>query len=153
MLKSKKGISPILATLLLIVIAVAAVIVTYAWVMTFTTTQTQQASAILTEENVRFYNLTTVRDGLQVTIKNMGSADAKIVRMYLGTSANNLVDVTANASDLGTGKTAPAGGAVTINLSWPNLVGTVWQPSTTYYFKVAPEAGASFEFYKRSPAT
>jgi len=149
-LKSKKGISPILATLLLIVIAVAAVIVTYAWVMTFTTTQTQQASTILTEENVRFYNITG-RDGLQVTINNMGSADAKIVRIYLGTSSASLIDVTTNASDLSTGKTVPAGGAVTINISWPNLVDTVWQPSTTYYFKVAPEAGASFEFYKRSP--
>jgi len=152
-LKSKKGISPILATLLLIVIAVAAVIVTWAWVTTFTTTQTQAASAILTEENVRFYNLTTVRDGLAVTIKNMGSADAKIVRIYLGTSSANLVDVTANASDLGTtGKAVTAGGALTINISWPNTVGTVWQPSTTYYFKAAPETGASFEFSKRSPA-
>ena len=151
MLGSRKGISPILATLLLIVIAVAAVIVTYAWVMTFTTTQTQQASIILTEENIRFYNLTTVRDGLQVTINNMGSADAKIVRIYLGTSSASLIDVTTNASDLSTGKTVPAGGAVTINISWPNLVDTVWQPSTTYYFKVAPEAGASFEFYKDSP--
>jgi len=35
MLKSKKAISPILATLLLIVIAVAAIVVTYAWVMTY----------------------------------------------------------------------------------------------------------------------
>jgi len=153
MLKSKKGISPILATLLLIVIAVAAVIVTYAWVMTFTTTQTQQASAILTEENVRFWNATTVRDGLAVTIRNIGSADAKIVRIYLGTSSANLVDVTANASDLGaTGKAVTAGGALTITLTWPNTVDDVWEPSTTYYFKVAPETGASFEFSKKSPA-
>jgi len=152
MLKSKKGISPILATLLLIVIAVAAVIVTYAWVMTFTGTQTQQASAILTEENVRFYNATTVRDGLQVTIRNIGTADAKIVRIYMGTSSANLIDLTTNASDLSTGKAVPAGGSLTINIRWPNLVGSVWQPSTTYYFKVAPETGASFEFSKRSPS-
>jgi flagellin-like protein len=32
-LRSKRGISPILATLLLIVIAVAAIVITYAWVM------------------------------------------------------------------------------------------------------------------------
>ncbi|MGQ9744095.1 MAG: archaellin/type IV pilin N-terminal domain-containing protein, partial [Candidatus Bathycorpusculaceae bacterium] len=36
-LKSKKAISPILATLLLIVIAVAAIVVTYAWIMTYMT--------------------------------------------------------------------------------------------------------------------
>jgi len=155
MLKSKKGISPILTTLLIIVIAVAAAIVTWAWVMTFTRTQTQQASAILAEENVRFYNTTTpgVRDGLQVTIRNIGTADTRIDRIYLGTSSANLIDITANASDLGAGKALFAHSALTITISWPNLVGTTeWQPSTTYYFKVAPESGASFEFSKRSPA-
>src|SRR3990170_963076 len=35
MLHSKKAISPILATLLLIVIAVAAIVVTYAWITTY----------------------------------------------------------------------------------------------------------------------
>ena len=54
-LKSKRGISPILATLLLIVIAVAAVIVTYAWVMTFTSSTTNSAGAVLGIENIRFY--------------------------------------------------------------------------------------------------
>jgi flagellin-like protein len=153
MLKSKKGISPILATLLLIVIAVAAVIVTYAWVMTFTTTQTQQASAILTEENVRFYNKTTTkRDGLQVTLRNIGSADAKIVRLYLGNSATNLTDITTSYTDLSTGKAVPAGGALTISVTWANPLGSVWVPSTTYYFKVAPETGATFQFSEKSPA-
>ena len=54
MLKSKKAISPILATLLLIVIAVAAIVVTYAWIMTYMSSTTQQASEILYNENVRF---------------------------------------------------------------------------------------------------
>jgi flagellin-like protein len=153
MLKSKKGISPILTTLLIIVIAVAAAIVTYAWVMTFVRTQTQQASAILTEENVRFYNGTTnIRNGTQVTLRNIGSADARIVRLYLGTSSSNLTDIT-SYTDLGTGKAVPAGGAVTININWPNLVGTTWQTSTTYDFKIAPETGATFEFSKKSPAS
>ncbi len=35
MIKSRKAISPILATLLLVVIAVAAIVVTYAWIMTY----------------------------------------------------------------------------------------------------------------------
>ena len=56
-LKSKRGISPILATLLLIVIAVAAVIVTYAWVITFTGSTTSQAGAVLTIDNVRFHTV------------------------------------------------------------------------------------------------
>lgn len=61
-LKSKKGITPILATLLLVVIAVATIVVTYAWVMAYTTTQTQHAgtrikidSALIDTGNVTVY--------------------------------------------------------------------------------------------------
>ena len=45
-LKSKKAISPILATLLLIVIAVAAIVVTYAWITTFMGSAAQQTGFI-----------------------------------------------------------------------------------------------------------
>ena len=79
MLRSRKGISPILATLLLIVIAVAAVIVTYAWVMTFTMTQTSQAGSILVKENVRYYSVDTTKNRTEFTLRNTGSANAKIV--------------------------------------------------------------------------
>ncbi|MGB9778860.1 MAG: archaellin/type IV pilin N-terminal domain-containing protein, partial [Candidatus Bathyarchaeales archaeon] len=51
-LKSKKAISPILATLLLIVIAVAAIVVTYAWIMTYMSNAGTQASVILYKENI-----------------------------------------------------------------------------------------------------
>jgi len=154
MLKSKKGISPILATLLLIVIAVAAVIVTYAWVMTFTGSQTQQASAILTEENVRFYNASGTRSRTDLTIRNIGTADAKIVRVYLGSSSANLILMNGTeVPGLGTGQTVAAGGSTTITVYWPNRVDTTWEVSTTYYFKVAPETGAPFEFSKKSPAS
>jgi len=84
-LKSKKGISPILATLLLIVIAVAAVIVTYAWVMTFTSSTTNQAGAILTVENTRFYTDSDT-DYVEVILRNAGTGDAKIVEVYAGAS-------------------------------------------------------------------
>ena len=70
--KSKKGISPILATLLLIVIAVAAVIVTYAWVMTFTTSTTDQAGAVIIVENVRFHDTNKI----EVILRNSGTGDA-----------------------------------------------------------------------------
>ena len=51
-LTSKKGISPILATLLLVVIAVAAIIVTYAWIMAFMGAQTGAGGTMLNIENV-----------------------------------------------------------------------------------------------------
>ncbi|HEY4674981.1 MAG TPA: archaellin/type IV pilin N-terminal domain-containing protein, partial [Candidatus Bathyarchaeia archaeon] len=56
MLRSKKAISPILATLLLIVIAVAAIVVTYAWIMTYMSSAGQQAGVQIYKGNVRFYD-------------------------------------------------------------------------------------------------
>ncbi len=46
LVNSNKAISPILATLLLIVIAVAAIVITYAWITTYMGTTTQQAGFI-----------------------------------------------------------------------------------------------------------
>jgi len=72
MLKSKEGISPILATLLLIVIAVAAVIVTYAWVMTFTSSQTGQAGVFLRKDVDCLWETGNVT----VYVRNTGTSDA-----------------------------------------------------------------------------
>jgi len=149
--RAKKGISPILATLLLIVIAVGAIMITYAWVITFTTTQTQQAGAILVLENVRFYGEpATAKNRTDIVISNTGTADAKIVRVYVGTSSGNIIDVSVS-SDLGTGKVVYTGKAITIKINWPNSLSTEWESGKTYYFKVAPEAGASFDFNRKAP--
>ncbi|MGB9841848.1 MAG: hypothetical protein ACPLKZ_03890 [Candidatus Bathyarchaeales archaeon] len=50
----KNAISPLLATLLLIVIAVAATVITYAWITTYMGSTTQQASFIPYKANVNF---------------------------------------------------------------------------------------------------
>jgi len=138
MLRSKKGISPILATLLLIVIAVAAVIVTYAWVMTFTTTQTQQAGAILSVENILFNSTGT--ETISITLRNSGSADAKIADVYVGNSASALIrqtSVTYNPTD----KIVTAnGGSITCKFAYDFTNGT------KVYFKVATEAGQTLPF-------
>ena len=47
----KRGISPIMATLLLIVIAIAAIIVTYAWITAYISGGTHQAGASIKIEN------------------------------------------------------------------------------------------------------
>jgi ABC-type taurine transport system ATPase subunit len=65
--------------------------------MTYMGSATQQAGIILKDENVRFYNSTT-----QIVIGNSGTGDTQIVRLYLGTSSNDLTDITAN-TDIGSG--------------------------------------------------
>jgi len=145
MLKAKKGISPILATLLLIVIAVAAVIVTYAWVMTFTTSQTQQAGAILQEANTRFYNITTTKY-IEVTLMNSGTANAKIVKVYFGTSSGNMPELTSGVTYDPTSQIVNAnGGSIKITLTQD------WTSGVRYYFKFVTEAGQTVPLDRVAP--
>ncbi|MEM1565491.1 MAG: archaellin/type IV pilin N-terminal domain-containing protein [Candidatus Bathyarchaeia archaeon] len=137
LLKSRMGISPILATLLLIVIAVAAIVVTYAWIMTYMSSAGHQAGVQLTLDTVSWPNNTTIK----LYIRNVGTSDAVIDAVYIGTSATNLTQVGRN---LNTHVTANGGTAeVTINYTWNRGV--------TYYFKVSPKTGAPLEFNRQAP--
>ena len=140
MLRSKKGISPILATLLLIVIAVAAIIVTYAWVMTYMGTQTAAAGTMLDHDPLTWYSNRTV-----IVVRNIGTSDAKVVRLYIGNSQSNYTDVTAD-TNIGTGITIATGKVADVILDWPNSFATAWVSSQRYWFRVVPESGNAHEF-------
>jgi len=149
MLKSKKAISPILATLLLIVIAVAAIVVTYAWVMTYMSSAGQQAGVMLDVENVSWdsaANTTTI------VVKNTGTSDAKIVRLYIGNTSDNLIDVTTNTI-IDAGGLLPVNEKLNMVLSWPNSLRTIWESNKHYHFKVVPETGTPKEFSWKSPVS
>lgn len=142
-LKSKKGISPILATLLLIVIAVAAVIVTYAWVMTFTGSTTSQAGAVLTLDNTRFYNTTTTDYYVEVTLRNSGTADATVASVYVGTSDSNLA-IQSSVDYLPTTQIIEQGSSINITITYD------WTDGTNYYFNIVTEEGLSYPFQKEA---
>ena len=89
MLNSKKAISPILATLLLIVIAVAAIVVTYAWITTYIGNTSQQAGFMPYKANVAFST-----DKITIDIGNSGTSSGQIVQVYVGTSASNTTSLT-----------------------------------------------------------
>ncbi|MCL6578472.1 MAG: hypothetical protein K6T73_03685 [Candidatus Bathyarchaeota archaeon] len=141
-LKSKKAISPILATLLLIVIAVAAIVVTYAWIMTYVSSAGQQAGVTLYKENI-YWNATEKKT--YITVGNSGTGNTKIVRLYLGTAQANLVNVTAY-TNIGTGIMLNAKSVATIALSWPNDVANDWTTGNYYYFKIVTETGHELPF-------
>ena len=77
-LRSRKAISPILATLLLIVIAVAAIVVTYAWIMTYMGNAGQQAGVRLYKANVNFYTQSGVKK-IDLDIGNSGTSDTSLL--------------------------------------------------------------------------
>ena len=143
MLKSKKAISPILATLLLIVIAVAAIVVTYAWVMTYMGSATQQAGFMPKKANVAFDN-STGTEKIIIDIQNTGTSSGKITAIYLGNSSSTLQAQTAISPAL-SGASIDAGSIESFTVTYE------WASDTTYYFKVVPTSGAALEFQATAP--
>jgi flagellin-like protein len=135
---SKKAISPILATLLLIVIAVAAIVITYAWITTYMGTATQQAGFIPYKANVNFVDATHIT----IDIGNSGTSSGQIVQVYVGTSATQLDSQTTTPS---LPKSISAGTIESFNVTYP------WEDGETYYFKVVPNSGAALSFTEQAP--
>ena len=66
-LEKRKGISPLIATLLLIAIAVAASVLTYSWVMSMITSQSAQAQTQVRIDSVTWGTTTSTKTGLDVS--------------------------------------------------------------------------------------
>jgi len=134
---SRKAISPILATLLLIVIAVSAIVITYAWVTTFLTGTTGGAGVFLDYDSV-YWNSTSPKS-IVIYVRNEGTSDAVIDAVYIGTSSTNLVKQTSVTYDPPSKIAYADGGTVTVTVT------KEWDVDTTYHFKIAPEVGAALE--------
>jgi len=141
LMKSKRAISPILATLLLIVIAVAAIVVTYTWIMTYMASTTQQAGVRLFKSNVRFYGSGTAID---IDVGNSGTAGTEIMEVYAGTSQSALDDQTTSPT---LPATLPEGAIVKISLSYN------WTAGETYYFKIVSSSGQILDFPEQAPSS
>ena len=137
MLASKKAISPILATLLLIVIAVAAIVITYAWITTYMGTTTQQAGFIPYRANVAFST-----GKITVDIGNSGTSSGQVVKIYVGTSASNTTIQTVSP-------TLPT--SIAANAVQSFEITYTWSSGTTYYFSVVPSSGAALPFSAPAP--
>jgi flagellin-like protein len=136
--KSRKAISPILATLLLVVIAVAAIVVTYAWIMTYMNNAGRQAGVILYKANVNFYeqNSTLMID---IDVGNSGTSDTQLTTLYVGKSTTSLLNQTITPVPLAAGKVAR------ITIDYP------WTPGVVYYFKVLSSTGQTFDWPEQAP--
>jgi flagellin-like protein len=135
-LHSKKAISPILATLLLVVIAVSAIVVTYAWMTTYMGNATQQASVMPYKANVNFKE----NGIITIDIGNSGTASADIIQVYIGKTASSAEGIEIKSTSL------PAGGIASFTVDF------VWTPGETYYFKVVTTAGqAPLSFQEQAP--
>lgn len=135
-LKHRKAISPILATLLLIVIAVAAIVVTYAWIMTYMTHTIGQASAVPYLANVNFYGNGTKID---IDIGNSGTSDTAIIQLYIGLAQSSEQNVTITSTPI------PAGTVQRLTVDYS------WQSQKMYYFKAIASTGQPLPWTYSSP--
>lgn len=78
--KSKKGVSPIIATLLLIVIAVAAAVVTYSFVMGFIGTSTNPSGQ---QGQMSIDSATLNNTHVTVYVRNIGSKPLTVDSVYV----------------------------------------------------------------------
>ena len=134
-LKSKKAISPILATLLLIVIAVAAIVVTYAWVMTYMTSTTTQAGVMLKKDTFCLWKTGNVT----IYIRNIGTSDAEIDKVYINSAPQTSVSYSPSKI------VDKDGGTITIVVNYD------WQADTLYHFQISPKLGEPLSFDETSP--
>ncbi|MEM3565554.1 MAG: archaellin/type IV pilin N-terminal domain-containing protein [Candidatus Bathyarchaeia archaeon] len=136
LLKSRRGISPILATLLLIVIAVAAIVVTYAWIMTYTSSAGRQAGVILRKEADCLWKT----GNITIYVKNIGTSDAEIDKVFINSEPQDFTCIPSKT-------VARDGGSVSI------VVNYQWVPDTNYHFEISPKVGETLSFYEKSPSS
>jgi flagellin-like protein len=139
LLKNRKAISPILATLLLVVIAVAAIVMTYAWITTYTGNTTDKLDAVPYKANVNF----EIGSKITIDIGNSGTSNTQILQVYIGTSASSAQNQTTNP-------------AIPIRLNAGEIasfnVQYAWASGKTYYFKVVTASGQpSLTFQEQAP--
>lgn len=132
MLRSRKAISPILATLLLIVIVVAAMVVTYAWIMTYIGSTTEQAGVLLYKANVNFASGSP--KNITIDVGNSGTSNTQIIGVYIGPSATTTQNYTPTYAT-GYSSSLAAGAITRFNVT------LAWTAGTTYYFRIVPSAG------------
>ncbi len=138
----RRAITPILATLLLVVIAVAAIAVTYAWIMMYMNNATNQAGINLQKDAVNW--LAGPPEKIVVYVRNSGVSDATIDAVYVGTSNTNLALQTSVTSP---SKVVPKEGGATVTITFDYN----WTSQTTYYFRIVPRIGEPLPFQEQAP--
>jgi archaeal type IV pilus assembly protein PilA len=112
LVKERKGISPIIATLLLILIAIAAGVIVYAYVVGFIgSTTTGQASGT---SNISIDAASGKASSSSVTayIRNIGGSTAQVTAFYVLSSTGSIV---AGGSFIGTGAVAGDSACTTLS--------------------------------------
>ena len=143
-LEKRKGISPLIATLLLIAIAVAASVLTYSWVMSMIGSQSAQAQTQVRVDSVSWPSATT----FSLDVRNTGSVDATIESVSIRTNSAGS-PTTVDSSSAGV-KLVGIGSGTHLTVG---PVTFTWAKSTSYVIRVTTNTGFYYEAVYTSPAS
>ena len=135
LIKEKKGISPIIATLLLILIAIAAGVIVYAYVVGFLGSSSPSAPQVGSDQlDVNAVQYSSTSGNMTVYVQNVGQSSFNVSSIYLYYVNNTLYKEVSPSS----GNPVKAG-------TTSSIVATVAAlPSgQTYYVKVTTLVGSS----------
>ena len=113
--KEKKAISPIIATLLLILIAIAAGVVVYAYVIGFIGNQTASSPPIGTDQiALNAVSYTSGATSIGAYVQDIGQSAVNISAMYVYYGNGSLSQqATMSSTSINPGKTADISGTIT----------------------------------------
>ncbi len=141
-LRKRKGISPLIATLLLIAIAVAASVLTYSWVMSMITSQSAQAQTQIRIDSVTW----TSTSSITLDVRNTGSVDATLESVSIRLNA---AGETAHAVTVTTAIPSGTHASVTVALTSGWVTGGA---SKSYVLRATTNTGFYYESVFTSPA-
>jgi len=88
---NKKGVSPVIAVLLLIVIAVAAAILTYLWITGYIGTVQQAGGTGQLQEKIKIEGVDYSAGTVTVYIRNVGDVDLTVDALYVYDATGTIV--------------------------------------------------------------
>jgi FlaG/FlaF family flagellin (archaellin) len=141
-LRCRRGVSTIIATLLMIVVAVAAAVIVYLWATGFIGGATSTSSG--PQDQIAIDSAAFTSGSVSLYVHNTGSAAVKVTNIYVdgvqvpgGNYTLNDPTSTPVTIDMGATKT------FTFNHNWVS--------GTTYTFKVVTQAGGSASVNFKAP--
>ena len=146
--KNVKGISPLIATLLLIAIAVAASVITYSWVMSMIGSQSTQAQTQCRIDSVTW---NVAGNNVTVVTRNTGSVACTVESISLRKSAAGSTNY---ARSFTTGNSINTG--TTVSLTWTEASSSApadfLAVSSEYVIRVTTTTGFQYEMTATSPS-
>ena len=141
MIKRRKGVSPVIAVLLLIAIAVATGILVYVWVTGLAGTLQQTGGQQVAEQlELLAYDFTdTSTPKLVLYLKNPGGITVTIDKVYVGQTGGTIVEVSKSL-------TLAPGASNSLTISGTDFGTLSVSSGTSYTVKIVTTTGAVFTY-------